>query len=168
MIYCFFHISLDKCAVEAYTEITPQPQNGSQQEINGDMATQTMRVREAITAANNSFMQAFARGDAAGVAALYTSEGMAMAPGFEAFTGREQIQALWQGAMDMGLKGATLETVELDQVDDTAIEVGRYTLSGASGNLIDAGKYLVVWKEVDGRWLLHRDIWNTNQAAPDQ
>ena len=27
-----------------------------------------------------------------------------------------------------------------------------------------AVKYVVVWKKVDGRWSLHRDIWNTKGA----
>jgi ketosteroid isomerase-like protein len=25
------------------------------------------------------------------------------------------------------------------------------------------GRYVVVWKRVDGRWLLHRDTWNSSE-----
>lgn len=33
------------------------------------------------------------------------------------------------------------------------------------GTVADRGKYIVVWKRVGGKWLLHRDIWNTSMPA---
>ena len=67
--------------------------------------------------------------------------------------------------MDMGVATATLETVELDDHGDTAIEEGRFTLAGADGEVIDRGKYIVVWKNDGGTWKLHKDIWNSSQPA---
>ena len=67
--------------------------------------------------------------------------------------------------MDMGIKTAELESVELDGQGDTAIEVGRYRLGSESGQVLDEGKYVVIWKQVDGQWKLHRDIWNTSVPA---
>jgi ketosteroid isomerase-like protein len=80
-------------------------------------------------------------------------------------TGRAAIQDFWQGAMQMGVKTARLESVEAEAQDQTAIETGRYILSGAGGQLLDQGKYLVVWQREDGQWKLHRDIWNTSAPA---
>ena len=128
------------------------------------MTTQPVRVQAAIAAQNDVFMQAFARGDAPALAALYTSNGQALPPGGDIATGPQAIQALWQGAMDMGITNARLETIELEQYDDTAIEVGRYTLSAAE-KVLDTGKYIVIWKELDGRWRLHRDMWNSSRAG---
>jgi ketosteroid isomerase-like protein len=54
-----------------------------------------------------------------------------------------------------------LEIVEAEDHGDTAVEIGRYTLSGG-GQVMDRGKYLVIWKQKDGQWQLHRDIWNTH------
>ena len=132
------------------------------------MATQLMSVREAITAGNDAFMHAFAGGDAAQVAALYTPNGQVFPPGSDVATGPRSIQAFWQAVMDMGITHARLETVDLEQHNDTAIEVGRYTLSGADGQVVDTGKYVVIWKESGGRWQLHRDIWNSSRAEPAQ
>jgi hypothetical protein len=41
-------------------------------------------------------------------------------------------------------------------------EVGRYKLMTTDGAVADAGKYILIWHRVDGKWLLHRDIINTN------
>ena len=43
-----------------------------------------------------------------------------------------------------------------------AYEVGTYAMKTKDGKVADRGKYCVVWKRVNGRWLLHRDIWSTN------
>ena len=67
--------------------------------------------------------------------------------------------------MDMGIKSAKLETIEVEGHGDTAIDVGKYTLRGESGNVLDRGKYLVIWKQLAGQWKLHRDIW-TSSLSP--
>ena len=123
-------------------------------------------VVSAIRAANGRLMEAFKRGDAAGVAALYTSNGQLLPIHSEFVTGSEAIRNFWKGIMDAGIKEATLETLEVEEHGDTAIEVGRYTLMVDRGQLVDAGKYVVIWKNVDGAWKLHRDIWTTSQPAP--
>ena len=122
-------------------------------------------ILETIAAANETFMTTFNRGDAAGVAELYTENGQLLPTGSDFVTGKAAIQAFWQGAMDMGIKTARLETIEAEEHGDTAIEIGKYTLSGEAGNVMDKGKYLVIWKQADGRWKLHRDIWTSSLSA---
>ena len=124
-------------------------------------------IREAIAAANAEFMAAFSRGDAAGLAALYTASGQLLPPNMGVMAGQEAIQAFWQGAMDMGIQSAQLEIVEVEDHGDTAIEVSRYTL-GAGGQVLDQGKYVVIWKREGGQWKLHRDIFNSSLPAPGQ
>lgn len=129
------------------------------------MATQTTTIRTDIRAANDRFESTFGRGDSTGMAALYTDNGMLLPTGSEFIAGKPSIAQFWQGAMDMGIANAKLETVELEQHGDTAIEVGKYTLSSADGQVMDRGKYVVIWKHTDGGWKLHRDIWNSSQPA---
>ena len=71
----------------------------------------------------------------------------------------------WKMVMDMGIKEVHLNTSEIDEMGETAIEVGEYQLSGANNTLMDQGKYLVVWKKDMGTWKLHKDIWNTNMSS---
>jgi uncharacterized protein (TIGR02246 family) len=124
-------------------------------------------LRDAISAAEEEWMATFSRGDAAGLAALYTENGQLLPPNSDFVTGRQAIQAFWQGAMDMGIKAVKLEIVEVEDHGDTAIAVGKYTLSGEAGQVLDTGKYIVISKQVDGQWMLHRDMFNSSMPAPE-
>lgn len=129
------------------------------------MTTQTADIHSKIRKADDNFESTFAKGDAAGMANLYTDDGMLLPTGSDFIRGRQAIQQLWQGAMDMGIKQAKLEIVEVEHYGDTAIEVGQYTLSGEGSQVMDQGKYIVIWKQQNGQWKLHRDIWNSSMNA---
>jgi uncharacterized protein (TIGR02246 family) len=122
----------------------------------------TESVRDAIVAANEAFMAATRQGDAAGVAALYTTDGKVLPPNADFVTGHQAIQALFQSLMDMGIAEIRLETAEVEAQGDTAFEVSTYALLGREGQELDRGKYIVVWKNEDGQWKLHRDIFNSS------
>jgi ketosteroid isomerase-like protein len=128
--------------------------------------TVTTEIRDGIAAANSDFMNTFNRGDGAGMGGLYTENGQLFPPNSDIVTGQSAISAFWQGAMDMGIKTAKLETVELEGEDDAAFEVGKYTLSGEGDKVIDSGKFIVIWRIEGGKWKLHRDIWNSSMPAP--
>ena len=122
------------------------------------------QIRQAIAAANQNFMDAFKRGDAAAIAALYTVNATLLPPNSQMMKGTDAIQSFWQGAIRMGITEAKLETVEVEARDDMACEIGRYTLTIQKGSesMTDVGKYVVVWKNNGGSWKLHIDIWNSN------
>jgi uncharacterized protein (TIGR02246 family) len=131
------------------------------------MSTSISRqVRDAIVAANETFVNTFNKGDAAGLAALYTEEGQLLPPNAETMSGHQAIQAFWQGAMDMGIKSAQIETGEVEAHGETAIEVSRYKLYGAEDQVLDKGKFIVIWKRENGQWKLHRDIFNSSMPPP--
>jgi uncharacterized protein (TIGR02246 family) len=131
------------------------------------MSTSTIasESRSGIQASNENFTQAFARGDAATLASLYTDNAQLLPAQSDFVTGRSAIQRFWQSVMDMGINAAVLETLEVESADDTAYEVGRYTLKVVSGEVADTGKYLVIWRRQGGNWKLHRDIWTTSRSA---
>ena len=122
-------------------------------------------IRPQIESANVQFVSAFKRGDAAGLASLYTASAQLLPANSDVVRGTADIRAFWQRVIDMGLAGANLETLEVDVHGDTAIEVGRYRLLAPGDVVADQGKYLVVWKNDNGTWKLHRDIWTTSQPA---
>lgn len=123
-------------------------------------------IRSKVLAGNKKFMAAFGQKNAGAVAKLYTKAGQLFPPGSDVVTGPEAIQAFWHRALDAGLTQVKLDTVEVEGYRDTAIEVGKYTLLGAGGQVADTGKYIVVWKLEGPSWKLHRDIWNTSQPVP--
>jgi uncharacterized protein (TIGR02246 family) len=125
-------------------------------------------VRDAIVTANETFMAAFSRGDAAALAASYTKDGQLLPPHSDIITGKQAIGAFWQSVMDMGITQIKLDSLQVEGEGHTAYDVGKVTLLGAGGQMIDTGKYVVVWKHEDNEWKVHRDIWNSNRPAPTQ
>jgi len=127
-------------------------------------------IREMIKNTNLKFAEIFQRGDAAAVAALYTADARLLPPGAPMMSGTEAIRAFWQGAMNLGIKAATLETIDVESSGggDLATEIGKFTLSmeKPGGERVEqTGKYVVLWKNDAGVWKLHADIWNTNAPA---
>ena len=125
-------------------------------------------VRQAIEANNSKWAEALSRGEAATIAALYTSTAQLLPANGNVVSGKEAIQKYWQGAITSGFKAITLTTVEVESCGDTVYEVGKYTVPGEGGKVLDPGDYVVIWKREKGQWKLHRDIWTTNTPAPGQ
>jgi ketosteroid isomerase-like protein len=79
-------------------------------------------------------------------------------------SGRENIKNFWKAAIEgMNVAAVKLETVDFEPLGDTGIEIGRATLTFAAADAPPATvKYVVVWKQEEGRWKWHIDIWNPN------
>jgi len=121
--------------------------------------------RDAIGAVNARLMAAFERQDAAAVADCYTDDGKLMTPHAASHVGREAIQSIVAEGFREGVRHLILETVTLEVIGDTAWEEGLFTTADASGERLDHGKYIVVWKQVGGAWLMARDIMSSNLPA---
>ena len=119
----------------------------------------------AVKASAQNWEAGWNAGDGAAIAALYTQDATVMPPASEPVQGREAIQAFWQAAID-ATPGSTedLETVHVQVLGDTAIEVGTYTNAGPDGEHLDHGKFVAVWQKVDGEWKIARDIFNSNMT----
>jgi ketosteroid isomerase-like protein len=116
--------------------------------------------RTDIEAANRAFEDAVRRQDTQKLGTFYTVDAIAMPPDGPFVKGRQNIERLWNSAIQqMGLKNIRLDTLDVEVVGDAAYEVGEGVLNLASSDA--TVKYVVVWKKVDGSWRLHRDIWNS-------
>ncbi len=103
-------------------------------------------------------------GDGTAIAALYTEDAMLLPPGSEPISGREAIAAFWQGEVESGSQ-SQLTPGAVEDFGDTAIEVnGSWVATAPDGSHLDHGKYTVVYKKVDGAWLMHRDMWNSSMT----
>lgn len=128
------------------------------------MSTKTSEIHSTISSLDKNFESTFARGDAADIADFYTENGILLPAGSDFVRGKQDIKEYWQMAIDMGIKNIKLEIMEVEQHDDTAIEMSKYTLSSADDQVIDQGKGIVIWKYENSAWKLHRDIWNSSIA----
>ena len=94
---------------------------------------------------------------------VYTSDAHVLPPGAPMVEGREAIKQFWQQAIaGMNIKEAKLETALADECGGQVLEIGRADLT-VDGDQRVAIKYVVYWKQEQGRWKWHVDIWNPNQ-----
>ena len=126
------------------------------------MTAQPSDIHTTIKSLAENFESTFESGDAAKIAEFYTDNGMLLPAGSNFVKGKQAIKEYWQAAIDMGIKSIKLDIIEIEQHDDTAIEMSAYTLSGIDDQVIDSGKGIVIWKNKGGVWKLHRDIWNSS------
>jgi uncharacterized protein (TIGR02246 family) len=120
--------------------------------------------RATIQKLNNQWAAALDKGDAAAVAAMYAENAYVLPPGHDMIEGRSSIEAFWrQAATQVG--DAKLVTVDVQPLGPRAArEIGTVRLeTKAQPPQQIVGKYVVVWRKINGRWLLATDIWNMNK-----
>lgn len=123
-------------------------------------------IRAEIERVNQRFLEAFNSGDFDRlVRDVYTRDPQFLLPGVEPVEGREAVKAALEAMRGAGNR-LDLRTLEAESCgENTAWEVGSYTVRSPDGALADHGKYLVVWRREGGDWRLHRDIINTSRAG---
>ncbi len=120
--------------------------------------------RSDVDALNTTFIQALEKGDAALMASVYAPDAHLVPPNHPRVTGPD-IEGFWQQVLDMGVTGGRLETLDLLERDDVAVEEGRYTIL-AGPDVVDEGTYVVVHRrQPDGSWRWGIDIFNSDRAA---
>jgi ketosteroid isomerase-like protein len=116
---------------------------------------------------NATFMAGIAAGDSATVAANYTEDAILMPPGMPTVEGREAIGQFWQGGISAGIARVELAPGEVIATSaDTILERSTARVFNTAGDVIDQGKYVVVWRQVDGEWFMAWDIWNSDAPPP--
>lgn len=120
-----------------------------------------------IEAAGRRWEEIYETRDPAALAALYTEDALVLPPGGEIIEGRDALTAWLRGAMASGAAAITTETVDIEVAGRLGFRVATYRVFGAGREILDRGKALEVWKLVDGRWQVYRDIWNSSAPAGD-
>ena len=119
-------------------------------------------AKAAITATNNAFSEAIAKGDSVAAASSYAKDACLMQSGMPKICGMAAITSFFGGAKKMGVGGIKLVTIEVTGGKELVSEEGNYEFLGLDGKTMDKGKYIVTWKLEDGKWKIARDISNTD------
>jgi ketosteroid isomerase-like protein len=120
-------------------------------------------VRKQIDAVNRQFEAAVAKGDVPAAVKAYSKNGRVMPPGAPMAQGHAALEAYWKSAaQQLGIQSVRLETIDLEILDSTAIEVGRARLATKTGPV--NVKFVVVWKKEPEGWRWHVDIFNMDPA----
>ena len=120
-----------------------------------------------IKKVNQKYLEFYNSGNYEGVASLHTEDAVVMPPNVPARIGKDQIMSAIKEEVDMGFTDLKFIENDIKIFGNLAYDEGSYSLNVKSekGEVIDndSGKYLVVWeKQNDGRWLMKKDIWNSD------
>jgi ketosteroid isomerase-like protein len=116
---------------------------------------------EGLKATQDVWQSAYDAEDSAALAALYAEDAALMPPNNNSVIGRAAIEVFWADFKASGV-GIEIQDTEVYAQGDDGYTVGAYTASDASGATVDEGKYVVIWRHVDGKWQNLYDIWNSN------
>jgi uncharacterized protein (TIGR02246 family) len=115
------------------------------------------RDREALEARQADFLSAMADRDAQGVAGLFAPDAVVHVAGMPPLRGREGIRHFYGNVFDF-LAASLVVPAELHLSDGGDMAWGhgetRNEFRGPEGPLAYTGKYLMVWRKVDGEWLI--------------
>ena len=120
-----------------------------------------------IKKVNQKYLEFYNSGNYEGVASLHTEDAVVMPPNVLSRIGKDQIMLAIKDEISMGFTDLKFVENDIKIFGTLAYDEGSYSLNIKSdtGEIIgnDSGKYLVVWeKQNDGRWLMKKDIWNSN------
>lgn len=150
--------------VAACSQPAPSPAPGP------DLAAEEMAIREA----DARWLQAAQARDAAGEAAMLASDGVAYREHVEPLVGPAAFQAWTEKRyVDNPKLGVswTTDSIHVTSSGDLAIQTGQYqnTGIGPRGDREDRGRFVTVWKKVNGEWKAAHDIGSTTMPeAPAQ
>jgi ketosteroid isomerase-like protein len=123
------------------------------------------QIRRGMAETNELFItEVFGKRNFDALDQIYTADARILPPGTPMISGRGEIKQFWSNLIQsVNARSAVLESVDVIVAGDNAIEIGRATLivEDQSQNQMEA-KYVVHWKQQDGRWKWNVDIWNSD------
>jgi uncharacterized protein (TIGR02246 family) len=120
------------------------------------LAIATRRIEEAI-----------AHQDLDTIANLYTPDAVLLSSNGEIINGREAIRQKLKTSMANGLRSSTFKAIKIEVSGDIATDIGHGSsrLHTPAGAKVYEMTYMVVWKRIDGQWLIHRDMVTARPPA---
>ena len=128
-------------------------------------------IGAAIDVITPAFFAAVAARDTNALANMYAEDAHLLAPNMPRADGRDAIRQSWAGFMaipGVELTG-TANTKLISEAGDMVVELGTYVSKwqGAGGRVeADNGKYVTVYKKVNGEWKIVVDTYNSDVPIP--
>jgi uncharacterized protein (TIGR02246 family) len=159
-------IPLDAIAVSATGEIDTSGSEvsvpeGSLVSFETRIAEQQAADKKALEASAAAWIKAYNDKDIEAMTTFYAADAVLLPPNAPAIFGRDAVLATMKEAFASNIN-IELEDLEINAENDFGYKAGRYRLHSEDGALVDRGKYIELWTKEDGKWVLHRDIWNSS------
>jgi uncharacterized protein (TIGR02246 family) len=127
-----------------------------------------MAKKQAFKNSDAAYAKAFNKGDAKGVAALYTRNALHMTPNGPIVKGRKAIETMSAGAHRDGVGNLKFSTIRTGVSGSLAFSIGRLSMDIPTGNGTrrEKGKYIDIYeKQKDGSWKVAATIYNSDLPA---
>lgn len=122
-------------------------------------------ARREIAELNSRFTQAHLAGDVALIDAMFTSDATSYPPGGAAVTGAQALHDFTAGYIAAGLTEFREESTDFYGNAEVVVDAGTYVVTYGPDKMTERGKYLNVWKRVNGTWRIQSNIWNADAPA---
>ena len=131
-----------------------------------DLAAEEATIREL----DRQWMEAVAARDVDAAASFFAPDGIQMQAHGPTVVGRDAIRAWFESWMlDTSMTNSFApDVIEVAASGDLAYDRGTYrvVVETPEGPGEDIGKYVVIWKKIDGEWKVILDIANSDSPLP--
>ena len=121
----------------------------------------------ALQGVAQSWVTAYNGGDADAVTALYADDATLMPPNVQGAIGKAAIHNFFVTdigeSQHAGYKFSIAGMSNGGVAGDWGWLSGTYTVADKTGNAVDSGKFLAIYKKVEGKWVFLRDTWNSDK-----
>ncbi|WP_297690699.1 DUF4440 domain-containing protein [uncultured Eudoraea sp.] len=115
-----------------------------------------IKARAIIDSLDKKFSKHFFEGDSLALYNMYAKGAY-----FGTSKGKD-ILSSWGGqirySIENDMPNLLFTTTSLTTDNEFLFELGKYQMKDSKGNLKGEGKYLLVWKQEDGKWKIYRDM----------
>lgn len=130
----------------------------------------TAAEERAIRDLDKKWVEAVAAKDTTAIGNVYAEDADFLPSGAPRVSGRAAIRSTWAQLLKAPNLALTFQPtkVVVSSAGDVAYETGGYRIGmdGPKGKRIeDAGKFVVVWKRVNGDWKVQYDIFNSDKPG---
>lgn len=128
----------------------------------------TKSDEQAIRSVSKKWLELTKSRDAAGCAALFANDGIEYRMNKEPLVGPEAVKKQFLSEYELNPKEQvdwSTERVEVSSSGDLAVEYGKFNITGLGkdGKESDYGKYVTVYRKVNGEWKVAADIGSSTK-----
>lgn len=129
-------------------------------------APSELDVKADIERINETMTTAISNQDVETLMAHYTDDVLMLPSNHDPVEGIEAVRQMWTDGFKHGMGHLEFITGDATAVGDIAQEHGVYKYYTPDKQMVDHGKYMVLWKKVGDQWKIAKDIWNSSLPMP--
>ncbi|MCG8580078.1 MAG: DUF4440 domain-containing protein [Bacteroidales bacterium] len=123
-------------------------------------------VKADIEKLNQVIMDAISNKNPDAIVAHYTSDVVMLPSNHDPVIGIEAARQMWVDGFNYGMGHLEFITEEAIAHGDMAQEHGTYKYFTPDKEMVDHGKYVVIWEKDGEQWKIAKDIWNSSLPMP--